>query len=348
MSSEGINLRIMHLNCRGINSKLGEIKRLVSKISPHVVCVSETWINRREPKFPDYKIIWNHRVDQVGGGLGIFIHRSVKFARLKVDAHRGGQLEFLGVQVALKNNETLNILNIYNPSKNITLLELRHYIEQLGTSYAIVGDFNAHSLVLDSKDTISNTTGRNLEDLLFNSEVCLINPPNFYTYTCPTNGRKSCLDLCLSSPDISSFLKVRLLKDVGSDHLPLLIETELEAEKNKIVSRHRWHLNSEGLARFKKTINTSGIQHPISTLELTDDFTHRLYNTADNCLRIKDGKIARKHTLWWDAECRSVVQQRRKWRRIFERHPNEQNKIRYIEASNTARRICHRKKKRVI
>ena len=89
--------------------------------------------------------------------------------------------------------------NIYNPNKNISVNELRHYIAQLGSTFILTGDFNAHNNLLDDNINNPNQSGCSLEEIILNDNICLINPRNFYThYTLNTqNPGKSCLDLVL-------------------------------------------------------------------------------------------------------------------------------------------------------
>ena len=64
--------------------------------------------------------------------------------------------------------------------------------------------------------------------IILEEKICLINPVDFYTYICPTTGRRSCLDLCLATPKIATDIDIKLGADVGSDHCTVEIEICLE------------------------------------------------------------------------------------------------------------------------
>ena len=134
------------------------------------------------------------------------------------------------MKVILKNNDSVILVNIYNPNESVTrpIHELKHYLHQLGRKYVLVGDFNAHMPVLDSCCRNSNFTGKTLETIIFEERICLINPVDFYTYLCPTTGRRSCLDLCRATPNIATDIDIKLGKDVGSDHCTVEIEISFE------------------------------------------------------------------------------------------------------------------------
>ena len=174
----------VQLNCQSLNTKLYDTKKLIYKIKPTFACFCETWINNcnRTPNFVDYHTIWRHRYGPRGGGLGILVRRGVQHSELPLKYYKDGGLEAQAVKIFDRHNNPITILNVYKPpNKNLTLLELRHYIKQLGPKYIITGDFNAHSPILDDRINNPDQAGKVIEDLILKDDVCLINPPNFYT-----------------------------------------------------------------------------------------------------------------------------------------------------------------------
>ena len=81
--------------------------------------------------------------------------------------------------------------------------------------------------MLDTTCARPNFTGKLLERVLETMNMCLNTPLNFYTYISATNGIKSCLDLCFSSPNLAALVKMRILADVGSNPSPVVITLEL-------------------------------------------------------------------------------------------------------------------------
>ena len=62
--------RIIVLNCNSSSSKLSEIKLLVDDEKAKLVRLTETWLRRYESEFNNYKCLWKHRPDRVGGWSG--------------------------------------------------------------------------------------------------------------------------------------------------------------------------------------------------------------------------------------------------------------------------------------
>ena len=143
------------------------------------------------------------------------------FKKIKLNEFVGGMLEVQAFELILENRDKIMILNCYNPSEDVTVRELRHYFGQLSEKFIVIGDFNGHTRVLDSKCTRSNYTGRLLERVKAEDEICLINPQDMYTYVSFSNLKKSCLDICMTSLNIAPLSTVRVMRDVGSDHLPI-------------------------------------------------------------------------------------------------------------------------------
>ena len=187
-------IKLQILNCNSLTNKLPELKEHISSSSPTILCLSETWLTDRfTPRFLNYCTEWKHRLGQVGGGLGILIHQETLYKPLDLTPFPMGVLEIHGITLYSSSGSTIQIINIYNPLKNVTCAEFHHYCAQLGNTFIIVGDFNAHTSLTDTNDRTSNPTGVALKYLMDDFPICLINPPNFYTYKDRRTFKMSCL-----------------------------------------------------------------------------------------------------------------------------------------------------------
>ena len=277
------DLIIYSLNCNSLNNKLGELKNVIYERQPDVVCLCETWLSDRfVPRFHNYIAEWKHR-GAAGGGLGILIHKNVQFRPLDIPIYIGGVLEAQAVRIYLKNSEPLHILNIYNPNKNVTGDELDYYLGRLGNRFLIIGDFNAHSPVLDTMVRTSNPTGRSIEALLLDNAVSLINPINMGTYVDRTSGKFSCLDLCLSAPDLSPHTSIAPMLDVGSDHLLLEIILSVSPEKYTWQSIPRYRISKDSLEAFNEHHILFNINQPNDLQTTASDFMDRVTLSANEC-----------------------------------------------------------------
>ena len=201
--------KIHLLNCNSLHTKLSEIKHHLQDSSPDVFCLCETWLNvGYVPRFPNYNAEWMHRTGQRGGGLGILVRHGLQYTEVQLQQFPMGVLEVQAITLHMLRCPPISVLNIYNPNRDVSVPEVVHYISQLGPSFLLVGDLNAHTPLLSDTDIRSNVAGKTLESLLQDSTVCLINPFNMFTYVHRATGAQSCLDVCLSSPDLAPLLSM--------------------------------------------------------------------------------------------------------------------------------------------
>ena len=320
--TRGLNLSIIELNCRSLNSKLGEIKLLTYSQKPDIVAFSETWLSwgtKYIPKFVNYTGVFKNRVT-FAGGLGFLIKHGVQYQDVPITPYQSGYLEVQAVRVVSANSQQICILNVYNPGKVITVQEFRHYIAQLGDCYIITGDLNAHTKVLDSNCDKENGTGRSLEYILANDNICINNPLNMYTYVSPKTGRRSCLDVSMSSSNIAPVIQVSTTTDVGSDHVPVKILVEVEPLLNKLKFPPKWKVNADNIREFSHSLahSRTKIIRPCSIDELTEDFIMRIREAALETIGQTSGEVhcRQKRTIWWNEKCSRAVAERRRVRRL--------------------------------
>ena len=278
------HLYIYELNCNSIYKKLGEIKQVLYEDKPDIVCFSETWIKQRyTPKFNNYLAEWKHREGRGGGGLGILIHNSLQYQVIHIPEYADGALEVQAVKIYMGDQNSITILNIYNPVKNITYAELRYYIQQLEGKFLIIGDLNAHTTLLQSNAT-RNVTGRNLEKILEEEEVVLINKIDTYTYFDRRTGNPSCLDLCLSSPNLAIQTTINPLCEVGSDHLLMKIAIDIQPQRNTYYSKKAWKTTEDKLKKFKEHHVPTKLIHPRDVDSAVEDLQERITISANETL----------------------------------------------------------------
>ena len=306
-----------------------------------LVAFSETWISNYSPKFLNYNAEWKNRVG-LGGGIRFLIRKGVQYQKVPSVAYVGGYLEYQTFSVKFGNNKSINILNIYNPGKSIHKNEIKHYIEQLGKRYILVGDFNAHSKLLSSRCVRPNATGMSLEALLIESNACLINPVDFYTYICPHTGKRSCLDPCLSSANIAPLIETSRLLDVGSDYYPISIILEMEPVIIDKMYPKKWKIN-ENVQKFTSALSKSisNLTQPSNINNVADNFTSKIYDAASCTIERSSGKgNNRKQVCWWTQECSAAVAARRLAKRLLEKYPSRENILLYQQKTAKVKKIC--------
>lgn len=349
-SKKNGQLEILLLNCNSIYKKLAEIKQLVNEKTPDLMCFCETWLRDNYlPKFKNYTAIWKNRIAARGGGIGIIVKNCIQYQEVPLVEYQNGVLEVQAVRVFLEGNKVLHVLNLYNPSKNVTIDEISHYTAQLGDNYLIIGDLNAHSQLLNEETSVPNFTGRTLETFLLEHSVCLVNPINMFTYIDRSTGRMSCLDICIATSNIAPHTQISPFKEVGSDHIIMKISVSLQPSTYKWLKMPRYNITKKTLEQFRTSYVQSTLQKPASTEDLAADLINRISESANICFGQPTETEAtrnQKRTPWWNEECAAAVRERRKVFRKFQKHPVMENFIQYKKASAKARFTTRTNKQR--
>ena len=338
-------ISVIILNCKSLNSKLGEVKLLAYTEKPDIICLSETWLKNSQynPKFINYNCIYKNR-DAHAGGVAIIIKKNIKYQELTLKPYNNGILEIQAIKVFTVRNGEIVVVNLYNPNKDLTENELKHYVNQIGNKYVIVGDYNANTPILDSKCKRTNKTGKTLENILDQERICLSNPKNFYTYLDNRTGKLSCLDLCLVSANLAAHTHIQHSKDVGSDHRAIKVEVDIALKKELINTRKKWIITKESLINYRNNIKTRLLVTPCAVEEMAEDIEKRITEAAEENISQTKGVRRNKSTIWWNNECQKAVTDRRRARRKVELHPTNENLEDYKRKTNIAKQVCKKSK----
>ena len=336
------------LNCKGLASKLQEVKNLCSVLVPDIFCFTETWlIPSREPHIPNYQGFWQHRPNRVGGGIGIFVNNNLFAERVDLNEYVSGVMECMAIRLYIGNNNWIYVLNVYNPNMNVTKYEITHYIRQLGTTFLLTGDFNAHSPELDGKfHSASNTTGRAISELLLDDFFVLLNDTNIATYVDYRTGSLSCLDLIFASPNLVPGYSFAREMDVGSDHCPVTVSISLSPMRCLSNNPKRWILKNVDWDKWAKKIPESYITKPNDVETMNKEIVDRINHASNMLIKQTSGKKKfRKYTPWWDNDCKDLISKRQKARKLLELHPTEENLKNLRKVTAQAKYYIKKKKK---
>lgn len=106
----------------------------------------------------------------------ILVHRNFSCRRVQLAPFPGGVLEVLAVKLQLESGSPISIINLYNPKAGVSHQEFSPYIDQFTDPFILACDFNAHSSLLSSGCTRSDTTDRSLELLFVFNLLCYHQP----------------------------------------------------------------------------------------------------------------------------------------------------------------------------
>lgn len=107
-------MNVIVWNCRGISSKSHEIPPLPKESD--VLCISESKLqitSKYKPQFNGFNCVRQDRTTGEGGGLLIFIRKSLQYQRVNVINIPVG-VELIGVQIKI-GNDLIHLFSIYIP-----------------------------------------------------------------------------------------------------------------------------------------------------------------------------------------------------------------------------------------
>jgi|UniRef100_A0A2P2HYR2 ribonuclease HI len=331
---------IYQFNCNGISRKLSEVKLFLYTSKPDVLCLCETWLKKNEPKFIGYNSIWLNRIGIAKGGLGILVREDIDYRGKQLNIFTNGGLELQGIQIAY-GTETVDIINCYNPQKNITLEEFRYYFLQLNRSFVMVGDYNAHLPMWDKRGR-SNLTGRNLGKAMENFSMGLLNDKDIPTYIDNRTGTTSCLDLCIVSYNLMIVGECERGEDLGSDHFPMKFTFGMRVNKSDLDVQKKWKIAEANWENFRNKLTMIN-ENQVKPLDATTSnmlITNKILEAARENIPMTSGtKSYNFYTPWWDAECMHAVAERKKAKGKLWRAPTLENLINYKKCEAKAKNV---------
>ena len=147
--SDDSTFNVLQLNANGIGNKLTELGVVMenNKVKVAVIQESKLTPKSKNPCIQNYTTVRKNRPHGQGGGLLIFIHRSVTFSNQPSSAESlyDPHLEELAIEAEIGNTKLISS-NIYISPASSCSNGYQSSIEHLLTTKdsPILGDFNAH------------------------------------------------------------------------------------------------------------------------------------------------------------------------------------------------------------
>ena len=177
----------------------------------------------------NYTTVRKDRSHGQGGGLLIFIHRSITFSKhpSSPESLSDPHLEELSIKAELGNTKFI-ISNVYIPPASSCSNGYHSSIEYLlmTPDTLILGDFNAHHPSWYSRST--DTRRRKMADSINGSDYGIRN------WDSPTRVPPN---VSLASASIITSCSWQTLSTLSSDHLPILIRLQMKTPSNPGLRR---------------------------------------------------------------------------------------------------------------
>ena len=196
----------------------------------------------------------------------------------------------------------------------------------------ILGDFNCHHLLWDSRGT-PDPYGEEVFDWVISSDLLPLNDPDTPTLLHRSSGSRSSPDISFASSSLALSCSWEVLQDLGSDHLPILLSILFspvfhpnERPPSFNFQKARW----DGFASYFDSHCPSAKEY--SSLSLSSAaalFTSLTLNAAKSSIPFD--RIKRPPKAWWSAEVESAVSERRK--AFAAAHRSDEDRQAYISAS---------------
>ncbi|GFW99908.1 putative RNA-directed DNA polymerase from transposon X-element [Trichonephila clavipes] len=222
-------------NCRGLTTRLGYLKSIISTYHPACVALQETFLKSTiAMRVRGYNCV---RRDVDGdsspppptGGVCLFTYNL--YPSKVVTLHTSLQ----AVAVRIHIHSLVTVCCAYLPPNDlVSQVDLNQLVAQLPAPFILLGDFNGHSPLWGHDDT--NSRGRQIEQLISDHCLCLLNNDEKTYFHAPTRTFHS-LDLAICSPVLLPLLKFEVDQDLhNSDHFPLLV-SHVMGGQNDLFSR---------------------------------------------------------------------------------------------------------------
>ncbi|UYV75923.1 hypothetical protein LAZ67_13001821, partial [Cordylochernes scorpioides] len=264
-------LRILQCNINGLCStatkiKLEEIMEIAEKQKIQIIALQETKLNEKyNLKYKNYNILRKDR-NKEGGGLA-FLIKNLYYEDIAINIPNTSDLEAQGIKVYLNQNKTINIFNMYHPPNN-KLIDDGTMAQFLTDNTIIVGDLNAKHQLWGC--SMPNPRGKILSNIFDDNAFMCLNDgnPTHHSYSYNT---AQALDISFSSPDIFHKCKWQILKSIGSDHLPILIEISTKTKTSSIKEKF-WNFKKANWNLYQKNTNEDFRKAPTRIKDLEQNW----------------------------------------------------------------------------
>ncbi|UYV69858.1 hypothetical protein LAZ67_7000980 [Cordylochernes scorpioides] len=266
-----MQLSILQCNINGLCStatkiKLEEIMEIAEKQKIQIIALQETKLNEKyNLKYKNYNILRKDR-NKEGGGLA-FLIKNLYYEDIAINIPNTSDLEAQGIKVYLNQNKTINIFNMYHPPNN-KLIDDGTMAQFLTDNTIIVGDLNAKHQLWGC--STPNPRGKILSNLFDDNAFMCLNDgnPTHHSYSYNT---AQALDISFSSPDIFHKCKWQILKSIGSDHLPILIEISTKTKTSSIKEKF-WNFKKANWNLYQQNTNEDFRKAPTRIKDLEQNW----------------------------------------------------------------------------
>ncbi|GFX36913.1 putative RNA-directed DNA polymerase from transposon X-element [Trichonephila clavipes] len=188
-------------NCRGLRTRLDDLKSIISTYQPACVALQETFLkSTMTMQVRGYNCVRRDVDGDTSPTGGVCLFTSNLYPSTVVTLHTSLQ----AVAVRIHIHSLVTVCCVYLPPNDVVpQVDLNHLVSQLPAPFILLGDFNGHSPLWGHD--VTNSRGRQIEQLISDHCLCLLNNDEKTYFHAPTRTFHS-LDLAICSPTLLPML----------------------------------------------------------------------------------------------------------------------------------------------
>lgn len=246
-------LKVLQCNINGLTTlatrvKLDQLLKMADLNNVQVIALQETKLKLNTSlKYRGYKIYRKDRLTRGGGGLAFFI-RDVNYQSIDCAGDLDSDLEIQGIKLKWRG-KPLHIFNVYHPPNQKPMPT--SFLNILDKNTIILGDLNAKHVIWGCSS--NNNRGLDISQLADDNEFIFLNDGT-HTHTSFSYNSSEALDIAMTSAEIFPQCSWSVMDNIGSDHLPILIEFK---KKQKIYHNrdYFWNFNKANWSSFRDSVD---------------------------------------------------------------------------------------------
>lgn len=215
------NIKIALWNANGLAQRSQELKLFITENKIDVVLLSEThFTDRSFFKIPHYTIYDTKHPDGTAhGGTAIIIRNSIKHHELP--EYTMDHLQATTVLIE-KQSGPVTLSAIYCPPRhNIKKADFEIFLETLGNTFIVGGDFNAKHTNWGSR--LITSRGRELIKAIQSKNLNYISTGTPTYWPADPNKIPDLLDFCVTKNINQNYIRIEDSLDLSSDHTPVIL-----------------------------------------------------------------------------------------------------------------------------
>ena len=252
----------------------------------------------------NYRAADNYKYNEQEYGTTILVHNTVSYDKIKLPTNK---MQASAIKLHIDKNNYFYIYNIYNqPSRKYDVRELEKIIDQHNQNLIIMGDFNAHNSLWDTKVITNDKYGKQIESIINNHDVCCLNDAECPTFYSKGHGTFSTIDLTICSDNISDKIEWFVSEDdYSSDHYPVIISIYTETENEKDM---RFNTEKANWPQFKLlTEKIPNFDEQLNHNESNKILTETIIKAANKSIPRINPNGRKKTVPWWSEELKKLA-----------------------------------------